>query len=95
MGVFHSVRTDGSTFTELSTCASVTARTKPSAKGSPQTLVCTKTQSSYERRLKQFENDLAVLKNLETIGNAKNPKRARLKRKSVQSAARKRTRKTT
>ena len=64
-------------------------------KGSPQTLVCTKTQSSYERRLKQFENDLAVLKNLETIGNAKNPKRARLKRKSVQSAARKRTRKTT
>jgi hypothetical protein len=33
-------------------------------KGSPQTLVCTKTQESYERRLKQFDIDTKLLAEL-------------------------------
>jgi hypothetical protein len=36
-------------------------------KGSPQTLVCTKTQSSYERRRKQYEDDQVVLAELEKL----------------------------
>lgn len=35
-------------------------------RGSPQTLVCTKTQASYERRLSQFETDLRQLERLTT-----------------------------
>ena len=37
--------------------------------GSPQTLVCTKTQASYERRLKQFEVDQKLLAELETLAS--------------------------
>ncbi len=36
-------------------------------KGSPQTLVCTKTQNSYERRRKQFGVDQVVLAELEKL----------------------------
>jgi hypothetical protein len=36
-------------------------------KGSPQTLVCTKTQDSYERRRKQYGSDQALLAELEPI----------------------------
>jgi hypothetical protein len=35
--------------------------------GSPQTLVCTKTQASYQRRLKQFEVDRELLAELEAL----------------------------
>jgi hypothetical protein len=38
--------------------------------GSPQTLVCTKTQGSYERRLKQFDVDKRLLAELEAIDGA-------------------------
>jgi hypothetical protein len=43
-------------------CTHVTER-----KGSPQTLVCTKTQNSYERSRKQFEVDQVVLAELEKL----------------------------
>ena len=36
-------------------------------RGSPQTLVCTKTQASFERRLSQFETDLQLLGELERL----------------------------
>lgn len=36
-------------------------------KGSPQTLVCTKTNASYERRLKQYEVDQKLLAELQTF----------------------------
>lgn len=36
-------------------------------KGSPQTLVCTKTQASYQRRLKQFAVDQKLLAELERL----------------------------
>jgi len=38
--------------------------------GSPQTLVCTKTQGSYERRLKQFDVDKKLLAELEALAGA-------------------------
>jgi hypothetical protein len=37
--------------------------------GSPQTLVCTKTQASYERRLQQYDVDNRLLAELETIAD--------------------------
>ena len=37
--------------------------------GSPQTLVCTKTQASYERRRKQFESDTKLLAELELLAS--------------------------
>jgi hypothetical protein len=43
-------------------CTHVTERV-----GSPQTLVCTKTQASYERRKKQFAVDTKLLAELETL----------------------------
>src|SRR5262249_49850893 len=43
-------------------CTHVTER-----KGSPQTLVCTKTQASYERRKKQFAVDTKLLAELEAL----------------------------
>jgi hypothetical protein len=43
-------------------------------KGSPQTLVCTKTQSSYERRLKQYDVDKKLLAELELLAGAKEGK---------------------
>lgn len=36
-------------------------------RGSPQTLVCTKTRASYERRAKQFVDDCALLEELNSI----------------------------
>jgi hypothetical protein len=47
-------------------CTHVTER-----KGSPQTLVCTKTQSSYERRLKQYGVDKKLLAELEALSGGK------------------------
>ncbi len=47
-------------------CSHVTDR-----RGSPQTLVCTKTQGSYERRLKQFEIDKKLLGELEAMKGGK------------------------
>jgi hypothetical protein len=38
--------------------------------GRPQTLVCTKTQASYERRLAQFNVDVQLLKDLEALAGA-------------------------
>lgn len=43
----------------------VTVRT-----GSPQTLVCTKSQATYERRLAQFKADVKLLKDLEDLGGS-------------------------
>ncbi len=59
-------------------CTHVTER-----KGSPQTLVCTKTQASYQRRLKQFDSDLAMLRQLQTLAAAKDSKTARPSRASA------------
>jgi len=39
-------------------------------KGSPQTLVCTKTQASYERRLAQFDVDTQLLRELESLSSS-------------------------
>jgi hypothetical protein len=47
-------------------CMHVTER-----KGSPQTLVCTKTQASYERRKKQFAVDTKLLAELEGLAGSK------------------------
>jgi hypothetical protein len=49
-----------------SDCTHVTDR-----RGSPQTLVCTKTQASYELRLKQFKIDKKRLGELEAMKDAK------------------------
>ncbi len=38
-------------------------------KGSPQTLVCTKNQASYERKLAQFNVDTQLLKDLENLAD--------------------------
>jgi hypothetical protein len=43
-------------------CTHVTERV-----GSPQTLVCRKTQASYERRRKQFDVDTKLLGELEAL----------------------------
>ncbi|MCU0875047.1 MAG: hypothetical protein MUE50_22170, partial [Pirellulaceae bacterium] len=47
--------------------------------GSPQTLVCTKTQASYERRLAQFNVDTQLLGELESLSGpeAATPKKGR------------------
>ena len=66
-------------------CTHVTER-----KGSPQTLVCTKTQASYERRLEQFHSDLESLQQLETLSTAGNPRPARPKRTSARAVKKKR-----
>ena len=42
-------------------------------KGSPQTLVCTKTQASYELRLKQFAIDQKLLVDMEAIAGSERP----------------------
>jgi hypothetical protein len=62
-------------------CTHVTERV-----GRPQTLVCTKTQASYERRLKQYHQDLKLLAELESLAGP-SPKRA-LKRSSSRQTAR-------
>lgn len=51
-------------------------------KGSPQTLVCTKTQSSFERQLKQYKADCHMLSELDAVAGSvpaarPKPKRAR------------------
>jgi hypothetical protein len=43
-------------------------------KGSPQTLVCKKTQTSYERRLNQYHTDQKLLAELEAIAGDGGPK---------------------
>jgi predicted 2-oxoglutarate/Fe(II)-dependent dioxygenase YbiX len=40
-------------------------------KGSPQTLVCTKTQNSYERRLNQWNVDKKLLAEMESLASAR------------------------
>jgi hypothetical protein len=45
--------------------------------GSPQTLVCTKTQASYELRLKQFEIDQKLLADVEAIASRERPSAVR------------------
>jgi hypothetical protein len=58
-------------------CTHVTER-----KGSPQTLVCTKSQASYERRLRQYQLDLQLLAELESLeGIAKPGRRPAAKRR--------------
>jgi predicted 2-oxoglutarate/Fe(II)-dependent dioxygenase YbiX len=47
-------------------CTHVTDR-----KGSPQTLVCTKTRASYERRLKQYEIDNKLMAELQAMKGSK------------------------
>ena len=47
-------------------CTHVTERI-----GSPQTLVCTKTQASYERRLEQYKIDQALLAELDALSKSK------------------------
>jgi hypothetical protein len=47
-------------------CTHVTER-----KGSPQTLVCSKTQTSYERRLQQYKLDQHLLTELDELASAK------------------------
>lgn len=49
-------------------CTHETQRT-----GSPQTLVCTKTQASFERDLKQYQEDLAMLAELEALADVAAP----------------------
>ena len=66
-------------------CTHVTER-----KGSPQTLVCTKTQASYERRLEQFNRDLESLQQLELLSTVGNPGQARPKRTSAPTVKKKR-----
>jgi hypothetical protein len=58
-------------------CTHVTDR-----KGSPQTLVCTKTQGSYERRLKQYHIDRELLAELEAIAGSEHSRSARVRRPS-------------
>jgi hypothetical protein len=65
-------------------CTHVTER-----KGSPQTLVCTKTQASYERRLEQFNRDLESLQQLEALSTVGTPRPARPKRKAAQAVKKK------
>ena len=59
-------------------CTHVTER-----KGSPQTLVCTKTQASYEGRLQQYKVDVMLLAEMDTLAKAN-------ERSSLQSSAVKR-----
>jgi hypothetical protein len=56
-------------------------------KGSPQTLVCKKTQTSFERRLRQYHADQKLLAEMEAIAGdggpkAKSPARKRRPAKS-------------
>jgi len=55
--------------------------------GSPQTLVCTKTNGSYERRLKQFEVDQKLLGELEALTGSE--RRAAVGRSSRRRTAKK------
>ncbi len=45
--------------------------------GSPQTLVCTKTQASYERRQKQYEVDQKLLAELEALEELDDARRSK------------------
>lgn len=55
--------------------------------GSPQTLVCTKTQASYERRQKQYEVDKKLLAELEAL--AAHERRPAVKRSSGRRTSKK------
>jgi predicted 2-oxoglutarate/Fe(II)-dependent dioxygenase YbiX len=50
-------------------------------RGSPHTLVCKKTQASYERRLRQYHTDRKLLAELEAIASEGSPKTKRPARK--------------
>lgn len=56
-------------------CTHVTER-----RGSPQTLVCTKTQSSYERRLAQYDTDQQLLAELNELAETGAPPPPHLQR---------------
>jgi hypothetical protein len=51
-------------------------------KGSPQTLVCTKTEESYERRRKQFGIDQVVLAELKKLAARQDKTAGRIKKSS-------------
>jgi hypothetical protein len=51
-------------------------------KGSPQTLVCTKTQASYERRLQQYKLDQQLLAELDELAPVKAPPHFKKARRS-------------
>jgi hypothetical protein len=59
-------------------------------KGSPQTLVCTKTQASYQRRLEQFGSDLKLLEKLEALSSAENSQAAKPRRAALRGVKKKR-----
>lgn len=54
-------------------------------RGSPQTLVCTKTQASFERKRSQYQQDLLMLAELEAlaVGSAASPGRRKRSRRTV------------
>ena len=54
-------------------------------KGSPQTLVCTKTQASFERKLNQYQQDRQMLAELETlvVGKAASADRRKPSRRTL------------
>ncbi len=49
-------------------------------KGSPQTLLCTKTQASFERKLKRYHADRELLSELQALADVKPPSTAKGKR---------------
>lgn len=49
-------------------------------KGSPQTLLCTKTQASFDRKLKQYHSDRELLAELQAFSGTKPPSAAKGKR---------------
>jgi hypothetical protein len=65
-------------------CTHVTER-----KGSPQTLVCTKTQDSFERRRNQYDVDLVLIAELEALALSKKPAIARKAKPAKKPAAKK------
>ena len=48
-------------------------------KGSPQTLVCIKTEESFQRKRRQYESDLKLIAELETLGNNSIPTKSKKK----------------
>ena len=42
-------------------------------KGSPQTLVCTKTRATYKRACQRYQSDLALFRRLESLGPSSQP----------------------
>ena len=69
--VFRSAKTGDSIFISKSRNINAIARTTPRRKGSPQTLVCIKTQGSYERRRQQYGTDKKLLAELRGFAGSK------------------------